>query len=86
MMKLKKELEAQAMQHEQSVSSMRTKQNQALQELQEEIDGLKKAKSKYVTHPLNNCQFRKLMGFFAWKKNYLDEKTRTFTAPARSVT
>lgn len=66
MTRLKKELEAQAMQHEQSLSSMRSKQNQALQELQEEIDGLKKAKSKYVTRPQNNyCQFRKLIGFCA---------------------
>ena len=82
MTKLKKELEAQAMQHEQSVSSMRTKQNQALQELQEEIDGLKKAKSKYVTHPQKNCQF----GFLCIdKKNHLDEKMMAFTAHARSV-
>ena len=44
--RLRRELEEQAGQHEQSVNSMRTKQNQALQELQDEIDGLKKSKSK----------------------------------------
>ena len=44
--RLRRELEEQAHQHEQSVNSMRVKQNQSLQELQDEIDGLKKAKSK----------------------------------------
>ena len=46
---MRRELEEQASQHEQSVNSMRAKQNQAMQELQDEMDSLKKAKSKYVT-------------------------------------
>ena len=33
---------------------MRTKQNQALQELQDEMDSLKKAKSKYVPEAFRN--------------------------------
>ena len=44
--KLRRELEEQASQHEQSVNSMRAKQNAALQELQEDLDALKKTKSK----------------------------------------
>ena len=44
--KLRKDVEEQTLQHEQSISSMRNKQNMALQELQEEIDGIKKTKSK----------------------------------------
>ena len=46
--KLRRELEEQASQHEQSVNSMRAKQNAALQELQEDLDALKKTKSKWV--------------------------------------
>ena len=46
--KLRRELEEQASQHEQSVNSMRAKQNAALQELQEDLDSLKKTKSKWV--------------------------------------
>ena len=52
--RLRRELEEQASQHEQSVNSMRTKQNQALQELQDEIDSLKKSKSKLVPESFIN--------------------------------
>lgn len=52
--RLRRELEEQASQHEQSVTSMRTKQNQALQELQDEIDSLKKSKSKLVPDSFRN--------------------------------
>lgn len=44
--KLRKDLEEQALASEQTINSMRTKQNQALQELQDELDGVKKSKSK----------------------------------------
>lgn len=46
MAKMRKDIEEQAMQHDQTVSSMRAKQQAALTEMQEEIDALKKSKSK----------------------------------------
>jgi hypothetical protein len=44
--KLRKDLEEQSLSSEQTINSMRTKQNAALQEVQDELDGVKKSKSK----------------------------------------
>lgn len=44
--KLRKDLEEQSLANEQTINSMRAKQNQALQELQDELDNVKKAKAK----------------------------------------
>lgn len=44
--KLRKDLEEQALANEQTVNSMRAKQNQALQEMQDELDNVKKSKAK----------------------------------------
>ena len=61
--KLRRELEEQASQHEQSVNSMRAKQNAALQELQEDLDALKKTKSKWVFRVTEEMT-RKAQGLF----------------------
>ena len=47
MAKLRKDIEEQSVQHEQTVASMRSKQQSALAEMQEEIDALKKSRSKW---------------------------------------
>lgn len=46
--KIRKDLEEQALAHEQTVNSMRSKQAQALQEVQDELDNVKKSKAKWV--------------------------------------
>ena len=49
--KLRRDLEEQQIQHEQAISAIRKKQNDAVNELSDQVDQLQKVKTKYVnTH------------------------------------
>lgn len=58
-MKLRRDLEEQAMQHEANAASLRKKQQDAVNEMADQLDQVTKAKQKYVISSFGqNCDQR----------------------------